>query len=80
MEIINELENDRRGIYSGAVGYISASGDLDTCIALRTGIIKDNFLYVQAGAGIVHDSIKEHEEVETRNKAKALIKAAEIAN
>ncbi len=80
MEIINELENDRRGIYSGAVGYISASGDLDTCIALRTGIIKDNFLYVQAGAGIVHDSVKEHEEVETRNKAKALMKAAEIAN
>ena len=80
MEIINELENERRGIYSGAVGYFSASGDLDTCIALRTGIIKDGFLYVQAGAGIVHDSKKENEETETRNKANALIRAAEISS
>ena len=56
MQIIEELETERRGIYSGAVGYFSASGDLDTCIALRTGIIKDGKLYVQAGGGIVHDS------------------------
>ena len=79
MEIIEELETQRRGIYSGAVGYFSASGDLDTCIALRTGIIKDEKLYVQAGGGIVHDSTNEGEELETRNKAKALIRAAELA-
>ena len=79
MEIIEELETERRGIYSGAVGYFSAAGDLDTCIALRTGIIKDEKLYIQAGGGIVHDSTNEGEELETRNKAKALIRAAEIA-
>ena len=79
MEIIEDLETQRRGIYSGAVGYFSASGDLDTCIALRTGIIKDEKLYVQAGGGIVHDSTNEGEELETRNKAKALIRAAELA-
>ena len=79
MEIIEELETERRGIYSGAVGYFSAAGDLDTCIALRTGIIKDKKLYVQAGGGIVHDSTNEGEELETRNKAKALIRAAELA-
>ena len=79
MEIIEELETQRRGIYSGAVGYFSAAGDLDTCIALRTGIIKDEKLYVQAGGGIVHDSTNEGEELETRNKAKALIRAAELA-
>ncbi|MAC61269.1 MAG: anthranilate synthase component I [SAR116 cluster bacterium] len=79
MEIIEELETERRGIYSGAVGYFSAAGDLDTCIALRTGIIKDEKLYVQAGGGIVHDSTNEGEELETRNKAKALIRAAELA-
>ena len=80
MQIIEELETERRGIYSGAVGYFSASGDLDTCIALRTGIIKDGKLYVQAGGGIVHDSTNEGEELETRNKAKALIRAAELAD
>ncbi len=79
MEIIEELETERRGIYSGAVGYFSAAGDLDTCIALRTGIIKDEKLYVQAGGGIVHDSTNKGEELETRNKAKALIRAAELA-
>ena len=79
MEIIEELETERRGVYSGAVGYFSAAGDLDTCIALRTGIIKDEKLYVQAGGGIVHDSTNEGEELETRNKAKALIRAAELA-
>ena len=80
MEIISKLEDDRRGVYSGAVGYFSASGDLDTCIALRTGIIKDNILYVQAGGGIVHDSTNEGEETETRNKANALMRAAELAD
>ena len=79
MQIIEELENEKRGLYSGAVGYFSASGDLDTCIALRTGIIKDGKLYVQAGGGIVHDSTNHGEELETRNKAKALIRAAELA-
>ncbi len=78
MEIIEELEMERRGVYSGAVGYFSGSGDLDTCIALRTGIIKDGKLYVQAGGGVVHDSTKEGEELETRNKANALIRAAEL--
>ena len=80
MQIIEELENEKRGLYSGAVGYFSASGDLDTCIALRTGIIKDGKLYVQAGGGIVHDSTNHGEELETRNKAKALIRAAELAD
>ena len=80
MEIIEELENEKRGIYSGAVGYFSASGDLDTCIALRTAIIKDEKLYVQAGGGIVYDSTKEGEETETRNKANALIIAAELSD
>ena len=80
MQIIEELESEKRGLYSGAVGYFSASGDLDTCIALRTGIIKDGKLYVQAGGGIVHDSTNHGEELETRNKAKALIRAAELAD
>ena len=80
MEIIEELETEKRGIYSGAVGYFSASGDMDTCIALRTGIIKDKILYIQAGGGIVHDSTQEGEENETRNKANALIRAAEISD
>ena len=80
MQIIEELENEKRGLYSGAVGYFSASGDLDTCIALRTGIIKDGKLYVQAGGGIVHDSTNHGEELETRNKAKALIRAAELSD
>jgi len=80
MEIIEELETEKRGIYSGAVGYFSASGGMDTCIALRTGIIKDKKLYIQAGGGIVHDSTQEGEETETRNKANALIRAAEISD
>ncbi len=76
MELIDELEPDRRGAYAGAVGYISVSGDLDTCIALRTAVIKDNTMYVQAGAGVVYDSDPESEYEETRNKARALIRAA----
>ena len=76
MELIDDLEPDRRGIYAGAVGYISAAGDLDTCIALRTAVVKDQTMHVQAGAGIVYDSDPEAEYEETRNKARALIRAA----
>lgn len=76
MEIINELEPHERGIYAGGVGYFSAGGDMDLCIALRTGIIKDKTLYVQAGAGVVLDSIPESEHLECVNKAKAIIHAA----
>ena len=76
MELIDDLEPDRRGVYAGAVGYISVAGDLDTCIALRTAIIKDQTMHVQAGAGIVYDSDPEAEYQETRNKAQALIRAA----
>ena len=76
MELIDDLEPDRRGAYSGAVGYISVAGDLDTCIALRTAVVKDQTMYVQAGAGVVYDSDPEAEYEETRNKARALIRAA----
>jgi anthranilate synthase component 1 len=79
MEIIEELEPERRGIYGGCIGYISAGGDLDTCIALRTGIVKDGVLYVQAGGGIVADSDPDAEHQESCNKALALIRAAEEA-
>ncbi|GHA83437.1 anthranilate synthase component I [Algimonas arctica] len=77
MEIIDELEDEKRGIYAGAVGYISANGDMDTAIALRTGIVKDDTLHVRAGAGIVLDSTPEYEWAETKHKAAALFKAAE---
>lgn len=73
MEIIDDLENVRRGIYSGAVGYFSYTGDMDTCIAIRTIVFKDDFAYVQAGAGIVYDSVAENEYVETLNKTMALM-------
>jgi anthranilate synthase component 1 len=79
MEIIEELEPERRGIYGGCIGYISANGELDTCIALRTGIVKNGVLYVQAGGGIVADSDAEAEHQESCNKARALIRAAEEA-
>ncbi len=77
MEIIDELEDEKRGIYAGAVGYISANGDMDTAIALRTGIVKDGTLHVRAGAGIVLDSVEESEWMETRHKAAAVFRAAE---
>jgi len=77
MEIIDELEPHRRGIYSGAVGYFSADGGMDTCIALRTAVVKDGKIHVQAGAGVVLDSDPESERVETVNKAAALFRAAE---
>ena len=76
MEIIDDMEPDRRGIYAGAIGYISVAGELDTCIALRTAVIKDQKMHVQAGAGIVYDSDPEAEYEETQNKARALIRAA----
>jgi anthranilate synthase component 1 len=79
MEIIQELEPSKRGIYAGAVGYLGFSGDMDLAIALRTAIIKDGKLYVQAGAGIVADSVPENEWVETQHKARALLRAAEMA-
>jgi anthranilate synthase component 1 len=77
MEIIDELEDEKRGIYAGAVGYISANGDMDTAIALRTGIVKDHTLHVRAGAGVVLDSTPEYEWAETQHKATALFRAAE---
>ncbi|TXI17096.1 MAG: anthranilate synthase component I [Nitrosomonas sp.] len=79
MEIIDELEKSKRGIYAGAVGYLGFNGDMDLAIAIRTGIIKDGTLHVQAGAGIVADSIPKNEWVETQNKAKAVLRAAELA-
>ncbi|HPJ98678.1 MAG TPA: chorismate-binding protein, partial [Candidatus Hydrogenedentes bacterium] len=79
MEIIDELEPVRRGPYAGGCGYISFSGDMDTCIIIRTMIVKDGTAYVQAGAGIVSDSVPEREYEETVNKAKALFRAVEFA-
>jgi anthranilate synthase component 1 len=79
MQIIDELETARRGLYAGSVGYVSATGDMDMCIAIRTILLKDNTAYVQAGAGIVYDSVPENEYVECKNKAMACIKAIEIA-
>ena len=77
MEIINELEPVKRGIYSGAIGYLSWSGNLDTAISIRTAVVKDNMIHVQAGAGIVYDSEPKKEWIETMNKAKALLSAVE---
>jgi len=77
MEIIEELEPEKRGVYAGAAGYLGFNGNVDLAIAIRTGVVKDRTLYVQAAAGIVADSIAENEWLETRNKARALIAAAE---
>jgi anthranilate synthase component 1 len=79
MEIIDELEPSRRGIYAGAVGYLGYNRDMDLAIAIRTAVIKDGMLHVQAGAGIVADSDPDAEWLETQNKAKALLRAAEMA-
>jgi anthranilate synthase component 1 len=79
MEIIEELEPEKRGIYAGAVGYFAANGSMDTCIALRTTVVKDGVMYIQAGAGIVHDSVPESENQECHNKARALVRAAQEA-
>lgn len=81
MEIIDELENKKRGLYGGTVGYLSFSGNIDTCIAIRTVLFRNNKAYVQAGAGIVYDSVPEKEFEETKNKALAVVNAiAEAAN
>ncbi len=79
MEIIDELEPTKRGIYAGAVGYLGFNGDMDLAIAIRTAVLKDGRIYVQAGAGIVADSDPDSEWIETQNKAKALLRAAELA-
>ena len=79
MEIIDELEADKRGIYAGCIGYFGASGEMDTCIILRTAVVKDGTMHVQAGAGIVYDSDPTSELQECRNKAQALFRAAEEA-
>ena len=79
MEIIDELEPEKRGVYGGGVGYFSAGGDMDMCIALRTAVVKDGKLYIQAGGGVVYDSDPEAEFEETVNKARAIRRAAEDA-
>ncbi|MGE5506381.1 MAG: anthranilate synthase component I [Actinomycetota bacterium] len=79
MEIIDELEPERRSFYAGAIGYFAGNGNMDTCIALRTTLVKDGTMYVQAGAGIVADSVPESEHEECMNKARALVRAAEDA-
>ncbi|MGD9942086.1 MAG: anthranilate synthase component I [Burkholderiaceae bacterium] len=78
MEIIDELEPTKRGVYGGACGYLSFLGDLDLAIAIRTGVVKDGTLYVQAAAGVVADSVPESEWQETENKARAVLRAAEL--
>ena len=78
MEIIDELEPSKRGVYAGAVGYVGFNGDMDVAIAIRTGIIKNGTLYVQAAAGVVADSVPELEWKETEHKARALLRAAEL--
>jgi len=79
MEIIDELEPTKRGVYAGAVGYLGFNGDMDVAIAIRTALVKDGTLYVQAGAGIVADSVADNEWTETQNKARAVLRAAEMA-
>jgi anthranilate synthase component 1 len=78
MEIIDELEDEKRGVYGGAVGYLSWNGNMDTAIAIRTAVIKDGTLYVQAGAGVVADSVPELEWKETMNKARAIFSAVDM--
>jgi len=77
MELIDQLEPSKRDLYGGACGYISYAGDMDVAIAIRTGIIKDQVLYVQSAAGIVADSVPELEWQETEAKARALLRASE---
>jgi anthranilate synthase component 1 len=81
MQIIDELENEKRGVYSGSIGYFSAKENtVDTCIALRTAVIKDGYLYAQAGGGIVHDSQAKMEYMESTNKAKSLLETVRLIN
>jgi anthranilate synthase component 1 len=79
MQIIDELEPTKRGPYAGAIGYLSYDGTLDSCIYIRTILVRDGMAYMQAGAGIVADSDPEREFVETENKARALFRAIELA-
>jgi anthranilate synthase component 1 len=76
MEIIDELEPEKRGVYGGGCGYFAANGDMDMCIALRTAVLKDQKLYIQAGGGVVYDSDPQAEYEETVNKARAIRRAA----
>ena len=78
MEIIDELEPVKRGVYGGAVGYIGFNGEMDTAIAIRTAVIRDGRLYVQAGAGVVADSVPALEWKETMNKARAIFTAVNM--
>ncbi len=80
MEIIDELEPSRRGLYAGAVGYFSFSGNMDFCITIRTLLIRNGRVYLQVGAGIVADSVPELEYEETVAKGKAMVRALEMAN
>ena len=80
MEIIDELEQVKRGVYAGGIGYFSANGDMDTCIALRTAVLKDGFMHIQAGGGVVLDSDPDAEYDETVAKAGALRRAAAEAD
>ena len=79
MEIIDELEPTRRGLYGGSVLYLDFSGNLNSCIVIRTVLVKDSFAYLQAGAGIVADSVPAQEYEESMNKARAMLKAFEMA-
>jgi anthranilate synthase component 1 len=79
MEIIDELEPVRRGLYGGAIGYLDFAGDLDTAIAIRTALVRDGVAYVQAGGGLVADSVPELEDAECRNKAAAVLRAVSVA-
>jgi len=78
MELIDQLEPTKRGLYGGACGYLSYAGDMDVAIAIRTAVIKDQMLYVQAAAGVVADSVPEMEWLETEHKARALLRACEL--
>ena len=78
MRRIYELETEKRGVYAGAIGYLSATGDMDLAIAIRTMILKNKRAYVQAGAGIVYDSIAQNEYQETINKAKSMTRIGEL--
>ena len=79
-EIINELENNKRGIYGGAIGYIDFTGNLDTCIGIRLVFRKNGKIFIRSGAGIVADSVPEREFQECINKAKAVVNAVEISS
>jgi anthranilate synthase component 1 len=80
LEIIDELEPVKRGVYAGAVGYLSWSGNMDTAIAIRTAVLREGILHIQAGAGVVYDSVPENEWQETLNKGRAVVRAAEMAS